>query len=119
MSEEKSRWQFLSGEADAGRLYLDPSVALGCRDACNRQIDLYGQLRTDLQYLKLVTGLGRFDCSDELAKMLGAKAVGGDGDVDTALKEHIEVLTLVRDTIQKSVDKLEAHDEAYSKLFKN
>ncbi|MEV5833010.1 hypothetical protein [Nocardia sp. NPDC052112] len=119
MEQEKSRWQFLSGEADAGRLYLDPSVAKGCRDACNRQIGLYETMRDDLTFMKNVTGFGRFECSDELAKMFSAKALGGDGDVDTALKEHIDVLKLIRDTIQKSVDKLEAHDEAYAKLFEN
>ncbi|WP_433520742.1 hypothetical protein ACQPZ2_25425 [Nocardia pseudovaccinii] len=119
MQEEKTRWQYLSGEAEAGRLYLDPSVAKSCRDACNRQIDLYSTLRNDLKIMSRVTGLGRFDCSEALAEMLGAKAIGGDGDVDTALKEHIEVVTLIRDTIQKSVDKLEAQDESYSKLFKN
>ncbi|MFE9324837.1 hypothetical protein ACIHDR_18360 [Nocardia sp. NPDC052278] len=119
MEEEKTRWQFLSGEASAGRLYLDPSVAKGCRDACNRQIELYTTLSNNLNNMRVVTGLGRFDCSDELAKMLGAKAMGGDGDVASALKEHIEVVTLIRDTIQKSVDKLEAQDESYAKLFKN
>lgn len=119
MSEEKTRWQYLATEAEAGRLYLDPSVAKGCRDACNRQIELYAQLRDNLRYMRNVTGLGRFDCSDELAKMLGSKATGGDGDVDGALKEHIEVVTLIRDTIQKSVDKLEAQDESYAKLFKD
>ncbi|WP_433723488.1 hypothetical protein ACQP0C_24570 [Nocardia sp. CA-129566] len=119
IQEEKSRWQFLSGEAEAGRLYLDPSVAQSCRDACNRQIDLYTTLRDNLKIMSRVTGLGRFDCSDALAGMLGQKAMGGDGDVDAALKEHIEVVTLIRDTIQKSVEKLEAHDESYAKLFEN
>ncbi|WP_327115402.1 hypothetical protein OHB12_01425 [Nocardia sp. NBC_01730] len=112
ISEEVTRWRYLADEANAGRLYLDSSVAIGCRDACNRQIDLYVALRDELEMLTRVTGLGRFDCSDELAKVLGAKAIGGDGDVDSALKEHIEVLTLMRDTIQISVDRTVAQDQA-------
>jgi hypothetical protein len=78
MSEEISRWRYLADEAKAGRLYLDRAVADGCRDACNRQIDLYVTLREDLKMMTRVTGLGKFDCSDELAKMMGNKAIGGE-----------------------------------------
>ncbi|MEU2030965.1 hypothetical protein [Nocardia amamiensis] len=111
MSEEVSRWRYLADEAKAGRLYLDPTVAASCRDACDRQIDLYVALLEDLKMISRVTGLGRFDCADELAKMLGSKAIGGEGDVDSALREHIEVLTLMRDAIQVSVDRIGAQDE--------
>ncbi|TCJ89613.1 hypothetical protein [Nocardia alba] len=106
-SDEKSRWQYLNEEAKAGRLYLDPSVATSCRDASNKQIALFGQLKNDLRILSTVTGLGRFTAADELAKMLGMKAIGGERDFDTAFKEHIEVLTLIRDTIEISVKKYE------------
>ncbi|MEU8901211.1 hypothetical protein [Nocardia sp. NPDC048505] len=112
INEEATRWSHLAGEAKAGRLYLDRSVATECRDACNKQIELFEELIRDLQGLAVVSGFGQFDCADELAKMLGAKAIGGDGDVNTALKEHIEVLKLIRDTIQVSVDKYEAQDKA-------
>lgn len=112
LEEEKSRWQFLAGEAQSGRLYLDPSVAKECRDACDRQIRLYQDARNDLIRMTRVTGLGQFECADELARMLGDKAVGGEGDVDSALKEHIEVLTLMRDTIQISVDRIGAQDDS-------
>ncbi|MEU7765147.1 hypothetical protein AB0B25_08500 [Nocardia sp. NPDC049190] len=66
-----------------------------------------------------VGGFGKFDCADELAKMLGAKAIGGDGDVDSALKEHIEILTLMRDTIQTSVDRISAQDEVNAQNTSN
>ncbi|QIS10740.1 hypothetical protein [Nocardia arthritidis] len=118
LKAEKSRWDYLKGEAEAGRLLLDPDVAKDCRAACDKQIELYQKLRTDLNAMAVVTGLGRFDCADELAKMLGAKAIGGDGDVDSALQAHIEVVTLMRDTIQKSIDKLQAQDEQNAQGFK-
>ncbi|WP_194829013.1 hypothetical protein [Nocardia sp. XZ_19_231] len=106
-NDEKSRWQYLNEEAKAGRLYLDPSVAKSCRDASNKQIDLFLELKGDLKSVSSVTGLGRFNAADELAKMLGMKAIGGERDFDTAFKEHIEVLTLIRDTIEISVKKYE------------
>ncbi|MFF2082370.1 hypothetical protein ACFVVM_01250 [Nocardia sp. NPDC058176] len=107
MADEKSRWETLKSEAEAGRLYLDPSVATSCRDASNKQIALFHDLQRNLSALSSVSGLGRFDCADELAKMLGMKAIGGERDFDTAFKEHIEVLELIRDTIEISVKKYE------------
>ncbi|MFC9894943.1 hypothetical protein ACFVMC_14750 [Nocardia sp. NPDC127579] len=112
INDEKARWSYLAQEARTGRLYLDSAVAAECRDVCNRQIDLYTKLRENLKQIVNVTGLGNFSCADELAKMLGAKAIGGDGDVDAALKEHLEVITLIRDTIQVSVEMYEAQDAA-------
>ncbi|WP_067470586.1 hypothetical protein [Nocardia amamiensis] len=112
MDHEIKLWRHLADEAKAGRLYLDPAVAKGCRDACSNQIRLYETVRDDLRYVSNVSGFGDFDCADELAKMLGGKAIGGEGDVDSALREHIEVLTLMRDTIQVSVDRIAAQDDA-------
>lgn len=110
MEEQTKLWRHLADEAAAGRLYLDSDVVAGCRDACNRQIDLYESVRRDLRWLANVGGFGDFDCADALATMLGAKAIGGDRDVDTALREHIEVLMLIRDTIEVSVDRLTAQE---------
>ncbi|WP_194818520.1 hypothetical protein [Nocardia sp. XZ_19_385] len=111
INEEKTRWSHLASEAKAGRLYLDQAVAKDCRDACNKQIALYEGLIDDLEFMKRVSGFGNFECADKLAEMLGQKAFGGDGDVYTALKEHISVIELIRDTIQVSVDKYEAQDK--------
>ncbi|WP_216906739.1 hypothetical protein [Nocardia noduli] len=112
VEDEVPLWRYLSGEAEEGRLYLDESVAKSCRDACNEQIGIYEDLLKDLQIMSAVSGFGRFDCSDELAKMFGQKAISGDGDVHTALIEHIEVLGLIRDTIQISVERYEAQQQA-------
>ncbi|MET7772190.1 hypothetical protein [Nocardia sp. NPDC005366] len=111
MNDDVTAWRYLADEAKAGRLYLDASVATECRDACNRQIDLYEGLREQLKQVRTVTGFGRFDCSELLAQMLGAKAIGGAGDVDTALKEHIEVVGLIRETIEVSVARYETQQQ--------
>ncbi|MFD4440571.1 hypothetical protein ACFWPK_12450 [Nocardia sp. NPDC058519] len=116
-TDEKSRWQYLNEEAKAGRLYLDPSVATSCRDASNNQIALFIQLKNDLQRLSVVTGLGRFTAADELAKMLGMKAIGGERDFNTAFEEHIAVLELIRDTIEISVKKYEDQQVAQAQAL--
>ncbi|WP_063046638.1 hypothetical protein [Nocardia pseudovaccinii] len=111
MDEEITRWRHLADEAQAGRLTLDPSVANDCFAACEKQIQVYEDCRTLLRRMDRVTGLGKFDCADALAKMLGEKAIGGDGDVDSALAEHIEVVKLIRDTIKVSVVRLTERDQ--------
>lgn len=116
-TDEKSRWQYLNEEAKAGRLYLDPSVATSCRDASNNQIALFIRLKSDLQPLSTVTGLGRFTAADELAKMLGMKAIGGERDFNTALEEHIAVLELIRDTIEISVNKYQDQQVAQAQAL--
>ncbi|MFE5474764.1 hypothetical protein ACFQ9R_03595 [Nocardia sp. NPDC056541] len=107
MADEKSRWETLKSNAESGNLYLDPSVSTSCRDACNRQITLFSELKQSLSSLSSVSGLGRFNAADELSKMLGMKAIGGERDFNTAFEEHIQVLTLIRDTIEISVKKYE------------
>ncbi len=110
-SNDISLWKFLSEESKAGRLDLDPSVSSDCLKACEDQLEVYRECRNMLGHTSNVTGLGDFPAADELAKMLGAKAIGGEGDFDTALAEHIEVLTLIRDTIKCSVDRLVHRDQ--------
>ncbi|MGN2635976.1 hypothetical protein ACTD5D_07235 [Nocardia takedensis] len=111
MNEDVSRWQYLAGEAAAGRLRLDSSVANDCYAAVNQQITLYSDCRDLLKQMQYVSGMGRFECADKLADMFGQKAVGGEGDVDSALAEHIEVLQLMADTIKVSVKTIEEQDQ--------
>lgn len=110
-SDDVTLWQHLAEESKAGRLNLDPSVAQDCLRACEDQLNVYRECRGMLQDMKTVTGLGDFPAADQLAKMLGAKAIGGEGDFDTAFRDHIEVLQLIRDTIKHSVDRLVDHDQ--------
>ncbi|TLF82568.1 hypothetical protein [Nocardia cyriacigeorgica] len=117
MGGEVKLWQHLAGEAEAGRLSLDESVAKDCANVIQQRIDLYEQLREDLKRINRVTGLGDFACTKELATMLGLKAIGGEGDVDSSLKAHVDVLVLMRDTISKSVKDLADQDTSTSQAF--
>jgi hypothetical protein len=110
--QDKTLWKYLSEEAKAGRLDLDPSVSNDCLKACEDELQVYRNARKMLTRLADVSGFGDFPAADALAKMLGAKAVGGEGDFDSALAKHIEVLELIRDTIKYSVDRLVDHDHS-------
>ncbi|MBO0855397.1 MAG: hypothetical protein J2P18_16725 [Nocardia sp.] len=82
-----------------------------CFKACDDQLQVYHECQNLLQHMTHVTGLGDFPASDELAKMLGAKAIGGEGDFDSALKAHIEVRQQIRETIKHSVNRLTSQDQ--------
>lgn len=105
-------WRFLAGEAQAGRLFLDDSVATACRSAIDDQIDVYVEALGGIEAMANVTGLGEFACGVELGRLLGLKAVdpSGDGDMATSLRDHIEVLKLMGDTIQHSLDRVREQD---------
>ncbi|ATL66162.1 hypothetical protein [Nocardia terpenica] len=111
-NQDVTLWKYLSGESQAGRLDLDPSVSKDCLAACENEIRVYESARAMLRTVAYVSGFGDFPASDELAKMLGAKAIGGEGDFDSALAKHIEVLGLIRDTIKHSVERLVDNDKS-------
>jgi hypothetical protein len=111
-NQDVTLWKYISGESQAGRLDLDPSVSKDCLAACENELELYRDARTMLRQLSHVSGLGDFPAAEELAKMFGLKAMGGEGAFDSSLAKHIEVLELIRDTIKYSVDRLVDHDRA-------
>ncbi|WP_433601512.1 hypothetical protein ACQPXH_07150 [Nocardia sp. CA-135953] len=119
MQEDITLWQYLSEEAKAGSLSLDDSVARRCRTAIDNQINVYTECLENVQQMARVTGLGEFACGKELAKLLGLKANDpeGDGDLNTALRDHIRVLGLMGDTIQSSLDRLQEQDTSNAQDF--
>ncbi|MFE3446540.1 hypothetical protein ACFXNW_26215 [Nocardia sp. NPDC059180] len=119
MQDDISLWQHLSDEAKAGSLYLDDAVAKSCRTAIDDQIEVYEGVRQGISQMANVTGLGEFECGKELAKLLGLKAIdaGGDGDLDTALADHLRVLALMGDTIQVTLDRLQEQDSSNSQGY--
>ncbi|MGY1896627.1 hypothetical protein ACW9HR_05490 [Nocardia gipuzkoensis] len=118
-NEDFTLWRHLADEAKGGRLYLDDSVSRDCLLAVENRIQVYKECRTVLTNAAYVSGLGDFPCAEDLAKMLGAKAIGGEGDFDSALAEHITVLELIRDTIKVSVDRLVEQERVNAQALAN
>ncbi|WP_431939207.1 hypothetical protein [Nocardia grenadensis] len=106
-------------EANDGKLFLDPSVAKSCRTAIDAQIDVYRSCLDGISAMANVSGIGEFECGQELAKLLGLKAVdsAGDGDLSTALRDHIRVLELMGTTIQYSLDRVQEQDSSNSQDY--
>ncbi|MCP2291801.1 hypothetical protein ACFYT3_22690 [Nocardia amikacinitolerans] len=119
VQEDITLWQRLAGEAKAGQLFLDDSVAKRCQTAIDSQLAVYQACLEGVDQMSKVTGLGEFECGKELAKLLGLKAIdpAGDGDLSSALKDHIRVLELMADTIQSSIDRLQEQDSTNSQAY--
>ncbi|BDU09235.1 hypothetical protein [Nocardia cyriacigeorgica] len=119
MEQDITLWRRLADEAKSGQLFLDDSVAKGCKTAIDDQIDVYVEALNGIEAMSNVTGLGEFECGKELARLLGLKAVdpAGDGDLATSLRDHIEVLKLMGDTIQVTLDRLQDQDSTNSQGY--
>ncbi|WP_416563923.1 hypothetical protein [Nocardia testacea] len=119
LQENISQWEHLAGEAKAGQLYLDGTVARNCRAAIDAQLVVYQDCLYGVEQMARVTGLGEFACGQELARLLGLKAddPGGDGDLATSLRDHIQVLKLMADTIQVSLDRVQEQDSSNSQDY--
>ncbi len=115
MEEAINRWQFLAGEAKAGRLRLDESVASECHAACEKLIGELKNMRQQAEATKYVSGFGGFDCADDLMKMFRELATGKPDSIDAVILKHIEVVGLIRDTIGVSVKTIQEQDQANSK----
>lgn len=119
LEENINLWECLEGEANAGRIFLEESVAIGCRDAIDQQIGVYRECLDGIEQMARVSGLGDFECGQELARLLGLKAIDpdGDGDLNTALRDHIRVLELMGATIQHSLDRMREQDSSNSQSY--
>ncbi|CCF66138.1 hypothetical protein [Nocardia cyriacigeorgica] len=119
LDAEISRWQYLADQAKSGNLYLDDAVARSCRTAIDDQINVYTECLAGIERMANVTGLGDFECGKELGRLLGLKAFdpAGDGDLATALRDHLKVLALMGDTIQVTLDRLQEQDSTNSQGY--
>ncbi|MGW0005340.1 hypothetical protein [Nocardia grenadensis] len=119
IQDDVTLWRFLADEAQDGQLYLEDAVAKACRTAIDEQIGVYVEVLEGIEAMANVTGLGEFDCGMELARLLGLKAIdsAGDGDLATSLRDHIEVLKLMGETIQYSLDRVQEQDSSNSQDY--
>lgn len=116
-NDELTQWQYLASEAKAGRLTLDASVASDCLAACEDLIKGFETIQTLAAYTQRPMGFGGFDSGHELAAMFGKKGIGGVDAIDGILRQHREVVGLIRDTISASVANVGSQDDTNAQGF--
>jgi len=113
MEDQRHFWESLRDQATAGDLDIDPEVGRNASNAIQGLIAIYEEVAQDTTGMSQVTGLGDFTEGHELARLLGLKAFDPekDGDLYSALMDHIRVLQLMDETIQASLNRLADQDE--------
>lgn len=112
--ERSTQWEQLAVEAKAGRLSLDPSVSADCLSACDDLIDGLDDIAKTAKLAARAQGFGGFDSGVQLAAMYGRKGAGGPDAIDRIIREHKEVVMLIRDTINASVTRVGTQDHSSS-----
>lgn len=107
-----SKWQYLAGEAQAGRLRLDPSVARDLAVACDRRISALNDMLTTARQLSTVEGFGELPSGVLLATKFSQKGSGGTNSLDVVLQQHIDAVKAMQIVFNKSIEGYTQQDSA-------
>lgn len=110
--------QALAGEAKAGTLVLDPSVAAQCATACDNLIKELDAARTEADRLDVTLDLGDFDCGKKLSDSLHTVAAGKDG-LKQRLDEHVAAVQQISAMVGASVAAVQTSDSHTSDAVRN
>lgn len=111
MSEDAALWDGLAGQARAGELYLDDEqAALACAKACDQHLADLQALMALTAATQNVSGFGQFKMADVLVKKFLAQATGEDRSIDAVIREHIQVVTDMREVFALSFKRITGQD---------
>lgn len=110
--ESMQYWRDLSERAEAGLMEIPKEVAFKCDQVCADYIDHLGGMLAKTKFLVDLDAYGTLPS----ARLLGAKfkrlADGEEGSAAAALKQHIEVVELMRSVFRRYFVDTEAVDES-------
>ena len=94
-------WNGLATAADEGHLFLDPTAARQCDQACSVYLSNLETNQQAARKLGDVRGMGTFDSGIALARKFSQKAVGGPNNLVDVLQSHIDVVTAMQAVFRK------------------
>jgi hypothetical protein len=104
---DAEQWRGLAEQVRAGELYIaDENVARDCHRACERHLDDLREILTLVDQTRNVSGFGDFD----MARQLQAKYASQGVDLETALREQIEIVKHIRDVMALSFRRITGQD---------
>ncbi len=110
MAREVPRWQHLAGEAKAGRLRLDPDIAVDLVKACDDRLDVLDTALREAKWLTTATGFGDLPSGLALAGKFSSK---GHELIDV-LRQHIRVVNDMKAVFLYSIGKYHDADAAHA-----
>ncbi|WP_186629098.1 hypothetical protein [Rhodococcus sp. BP22] len=97
-------WSDLATAADAGQLFLEPTAARECNQACEEYLSILRVQKQKAVALGDVRGMGEFPSGIALAKKFSLKAVGGENNLADVLQSHIDVVMAMQAVFRKFFD---------------
>ncbi len=104
-------WSDLATAADAGQLFLEPTAARECNQACEEYLSILRVQKQKAVALGDVRGMGEFPSGIALAKKFSLKAVGGENNLADVLQSHIDVVMAMQTVFRKFFDATETTDQ--------
>ncbi|MFH5210538.1 hypothetical protein ACHIPZ_20360 [Antrihabitans sp. NCIMB 15449] len=104
-------WQRLSREASAGNLRLEEGVANEVAAACQELADGYQRLIYRANNFQILDGLGDIESGRQLAEKFDRKAFGGHDALVGRLKDHIDIVTMIQQTVTTAAAKIQVEED--------
>ncbi|BDT85418.1 hypothetical protein [Nocardia cyriacigeorgica] len=111
-TELLSHWKTLKTQAENGELRLDTRVGEALKAHADALLLKLNTMLGRTQDLAFVSGFGKLGSAVELQKKFAAKAVTDEDSAANRLKESIEIVTLMRDTYELSIRRLQETDQS-------
>ena len=103
----------------SGSFYVDKSVAIDLRKACDELIAEFKALDVEARLLSRVGGFGTLASGLALQKKFQDKAFGGSDSLVNALQSHIAVVDGMRAYFQKCIDNAVAQEQVNVDSLRN
>ncbi|MBJ8341056.1 hypothetical protein JGU71_19395 [Antrihabitans sp. YC3-6] len=104
-------WQHLKQAASAGELRIEDNVAQEVAAACDELIRGYRNLMLTARGALKVSGLGEIESGQQLAAKFNNKAVGGRDALVDRLRDHIEIVTMIQQTVTTAAAKIQVEED--------
>ncbi|MEU2034942.1 hypothetical protein [Nocardia amamiensis] len=108
----KQEFEYLAGEAAAGRLLIDDGVAERCAKFCDDYVNELRGLSDSARFLVRVDSFGLLNSAKALAQKFADLATGGagTGSYQESVGKHIEVIQQMADMFRKAGEAYKAAD---------
>jgi hypothetical protein len=103
-------WDYLAGEARAGRLRIDPDVARIYSEACQELAMELEEAKRQVERAGRITGLGDFECARQLEAGLRDLFTGPNDSIAARIGQYIDVAKKIHETVSYSVAQLHEQD---------
>lgn len=110
--ESMQYWRDLSERAEAGLLEIPAGVASECDQVCADYIDHLAVMLGKTKFLVDLDAFGTLPSAQQLGRKFKRLADGEEGSAAVAIKQHIEVIQLMRSVFRRYFVETEEADQS-------